>query len=106
MSTSNWFIENIPVLGPIVGAAGVIVSGFLYQDKKIGKKVDKDDFVRTIKDVKGHIEGSGKAVNQRITDLRDAVNKRIDDKHKAVEGLLKSQTKSIIAEIKNNGKKR
>jgi len=103
MGAGTWIIENIPIVGPFVGAAAVIVSGFLYQDRKIGKKVDKEDFARTIKSVEGHIKGSGTAINQRITDLKDAVNKRIDDKHKAVEGLLKAQTKSIIAEIKTNG---
>jgi len=105
MGAGTWIIENIPIVGPFVGAAAVIVSGFLYQDRKIGKKVDKEDFANTIKTVESHIKGSGAAINIRINDLKDAVNRRIDDKHKAVEKLLETQTKSIIDEIKNNGKK-
>ena len=106
MPLGSWFTDNVPIIGPFVGAATVIVSGFLYQDRKIGKKVGKEEFARTIKIVEDHIKGSGEAVNKRIDDSNGAVNKRIDDNHKAMMKILDIQTKNIISEIKNNGNKR
>lgn len=66
MSNPNWFIENIPILGPLVGAVGVIVSGFLYQDKKISARRTILDCNEYRQDLKGTIAKSEKAIKDHL----------------------------------------
>lgn len=82
---NNWFVENIPIIGPIVGAAGVIITGFIYQDKKISGR-------RTIADCNDFRED----LKGQITISENNIKRHLDLKLKLVISEIKR-------EIKNNG---
>lgn len=82
---NSWFVENIPILGPIVGVAGVIVSGFLYQDRKISNR-------RTVKDCDSFRADMKETIGKSEKNIKEHLDLKL--------GLFANEIKD---EIKSNG---